>query len=131
MMNPVLCRNWLQTLRSVRFRSLLCCSALLAISLSLSFSDRALTAEPTPSRKNDFISNDSIVRSTDLGSTITITCDAVTPLVQHPLCPIGGGVRPGDSWFTDEQLQVAKEVRLVPYQQTPQPEQLTVINASF
>lgn len=131
MMNPVLCRNWLRPLGSVRFRSLLCLGTLLAISLNISFSDRALAAEPTPSRKNDFIGNDAVVRSAELGGTIIITCDVVTPLVQHPLCPIGGGVRPGDSWFTDEQLQVAKDVRLTPYQQAPQPDQLTVINASF
>jgi hypothetical protein len=60
-----------------------------------------------------------------------MTCDVVTLLMQHPQCPIGGGVSPGESWFTADRLQLAQEVRLMPYQAVPQPEQLTVISAPF
>ncbi|HEY9618387.1 MAG TPA: hypothetical protein V6C64_16200 [Microcoleaceae cyanobacterium] len=131
MMHSVLHQTWSHLLRSDRVSLLVCISALLTVSLGGICSDRAIAAEPTPSRKSDLVKTHSNLRAANLTPTLTMTCDVVTLLMQHPQCPIGGGVSPGESWFTADRLQLAQEVRLMPYQAVPQPEQLTVISAPF
>ncbi|MGI0489735.1 hypothetical protein ACN4EK_30315 [Pantanalinema rosaneae CENA516] len=131
MVSPVLSRNWSPRFCSVRFSTVFCLSTMLAVSLNGIASDRSIAAEPMPSRKSDLVEDNSTVRAADLGDTLTITCNVITPLVQHPQCPIGGGIRPGESWFVVNQLAVAQDVHLMPYQIEPEPEQLTVINATF
>lgn len=131
MVSPVVCRNWSQLFRFVRFSPLLCIGTVLTLSLYGSYSDRALATEPTSSRKSDLLENYTTGGAIHLGDRLTMTCDTVTPLVQHALCPIGGGFRPGESWFTADQLRVAQDIQLTPYQAEAQPEQLTVINATF